>query len=163
MNNVLSKLLLSDFMLLMCAHRDRTNRPEALLKPLATSHPVEHDSHTVAAFVPAGLVIGFSMTPPILDRSDSDLVIPVNETLTLTCRYVWGQLWVGSAFMQLVISGTNEKYNSGFVFHINDTRCPQRFNTSVKMSQSYTVLHTTHYNSARNARLESLTAETFDL
>ncbi|XP_031713580.1 vascular endothelial growth factor receptor 3 [Anarrhichthys ocellatus] len=34
----------------------------------------------------AGLVIGFSMTPPILDCSKEDLVIPVHETLTITCR-----------------------------------------------------------------------------
>ncbi|KAG7241877.1 hypothetical protein INR49_024847 [Caranx melampygus] len=33
-----------------------------------------------------GLVIGFSMTPPILDSSRGDLVIPVHETLTITCR-----------------------------------------------------------------------------
>uniref|UniRef100_A0A3P8T4G8 Vascular endothelial growth factor receptor 3 n=1 Tax=Amphiprion percula TaxID=161767 RepID=A0A3P8T4G8_AMPPE len=37
-------------------------------------------------FVPSGLVIGFSMTPPILDSSRDDLVIPVHETLTITCR-----------------------------------------------------------------------------
>ncbi|XP_061542275.1 LOW QUALITY PROTEIN: vascular endothelial growth factor receptor 3 [Phycodurus eques] len=34
----------------------------------------------------AGLVIGFSMTPPILDSSRDDLVIPVHQTLTITCR-----------------------------------------------------------------------------
>ncbi|XP_040029735.2 vascular endothelial growth factor receptor 3 [Gasterosteus aculeatus] len=34
----------------------------------------------------AGLVIGFSMTPPVLDGSKEDLVIPVRETLTITCR-----------------------------------------------------------------------------
>ncbi|XP_067373635.1 vascular endothelial growth factor receptor 3 isoform X2 [Channa argus] len=34
----------------------------------------------------SGLVIGFSMPPPILDSSRDDLVIPVNETLTITCR-----------------------------------------------------------------------------
>uniref|UniRef100_A0AAQ5YAF7 Vascular endothelial growth factor receptor 3 n=1 Tax=Amphiprion ocellaris TaxID=80972 RepID=A0AAQ5YAF7_AMPOC len=34
----------------------------------------------------SGLVIGFSMTPPILDSSRDDLVIPVHETLTITCR-----------------------------------------------------------------------------
>ncbi|KAK2849329.1 hypothetical protein Q5P01_009163 [Channa striata] len=34
----------------------------------------------------SGLVIGFSMSPPILDSSVDDLVIPVNETLTITCR-----------------------------------------------------------------------------
>ncbi|XP_029297748.1 vascular endothelial growth factor receptor 3 isoform X2 [Cottoperca gobio] len=34
----------------------------------------------------SGLVIGFSMTPPILDSSKDDLVIPVHETLTITCR-----------------------------------------------------------------------------
>ncbi|XP_047190136.1 vascular endothelial growth factor receptor 3 isoform X5 [Scophthalmus maximus] len=33
-----------------------------------------------------GLVIGFSMTPPILDSGRGDLVIPVYETLTITCR-----------------------------------------------------------------------------
>uniref|UniRef100_A0A8D3A2B7 Vascular endothelial growth factor receptor 3 n=1 Tax=Scophthalmus maximus TaxID=52904 RepID=A0A8D3A2B7_SCOMX len=32
------------------------------------------------------LVIGFSMTPPILDSGRGDLVIPVYETLTITCR-----------------------------------------------------------------------------
>uniref|UniRef100_A0A3Q3H2H1 Vascular endothelial growth factor receptor 3 n=1 Tax=Labrus bergylta TaxID=56723 RepID=A0A3Q3H2H1_9LABR len=32
------------------------------------------------------LVIGFSMTPPILDSSKDDLVIPVHQTLTITCR-----------------------------------------------------------------------------
>lgn len=42
---------------------------------------------TLCSF-PAGLVIGFSMTPPILDSSRDDLVIPANDTLTLTCRYV---------------------------------------------------------------------------
>ncbi|XP_060935672.1 vascular endothelial growth factor receptor 3 [Limanda limanda] len=36
--------------------------------------------------VVSGLVIGFSMTPPILDSSRGDLVIPVYETLTITCR-----------------------------------------------------------------------------
>lgn len=39
-------------------------------------------------FATAGLVIGFSMTPPVLDGSKEDLVIPVRETLTITCRYV---------------------------------------------------------------------------
>ncbi|XP_051929096.1 vascular endothelial growth factor receptor 3 isoform X2 [Hippocampus zosterae] len=34
----------------------------------------------------AGLVIGFSMMPPILDSSRDDLVIPVHQTLTITCR-----------------------------------------------------------------------------
>nr|XP_033489350.1 vascular endothelial growth factor receptor 3 isoform X2 [Epinephelus lanceolatus] len=34
----------------------------------------------------SGLVIGFSMTPPILDSAKDDLVIPVHETLTITCR-----------------------------------------------------------------------------
>lgn len=34
----------------------------------------------------SGLVIGFSMTPPILDSSRDDLTIPVHETLTITCR-----------------------------------------------------------------------------
>ncbi|XP_034739086.1 vascular endothelial growth factor receptor 3 [Etheostoma cragini] len=34
----------------------------------------------------SGLVIGFSMTPPILDSSKDDLVIPVHESLTITCR-----------------------------------------------------------------------------
>ncbi|XP_068596156.1 vascular endothelial growth factor receptor 3 [Brachionichthys hirsutus] len=34
----------------------------------------------------SGLVAGFSMTPPILDSVKDDLVIPVHETLTLTCR-----------------------------------------------------------------------------
>ncbi|XP_059201767.1 vascular endothelial growth factor receptor 3 [Centropristis striata] len=34
----------------------------------------------------SGLVTGFSMTPPILDSSKDDLVIPVHETLTITCR-----------------------------------------------------------------------------
>ncbi|TMS17034.1 Vascular endothelial growth factor receptor 3 [Larimichthys crocea] len=32
------------------------------------------------------LVIGFSMTPPILDSSKDEIVIPVHETLTITCR-----------------------------------------------------------------------------
>ncbi|XP_034545105.1 vascular endothelial growth factor receptor 3 isoform X2 [Notolabrus celidotus] len=34
----------------------------------------------------SGLVIGFSMTPPVLDSSKDDLVIPVHQTLTITCR-----------------------------------------------------------------------------
>ncbi|XP_061691509.1 vascular endothelial growth factor receptor 3 [Syngnathoides biaculeatus] len=34
----------------------------------------------------AVLVIGFSMTPPILDSTRDDLVIPVHQTLTITCR-----------------------------------------------------------------------------
>ncbi|XP_041653551.1 vascular endothelial growth factor receptor 3 isoform X1 [Cheilinus undulatus] len=34
----------------------------------------------------SGLVIGFSMTPPILDSTKNDLVIPVHQTLTITCR-----------------------------------------------------------------------------
>ncbi|XP_041846373.1 vascular endothelial growth factor receptor 3 [Melanotaenia boesemani] len=34
----------------------------------------------------SGLVIGFSMTPPILDSSRDDLVIPVHTTLSITCR-----------------------------------------------------------------------------
>ncbi|XP_054452941.1 vascular endothelial growth factor receptor 3 [Anoplopoma fimbria] len=41
----------------------------------------------------AGLVIGFSMTPPILDSSKEDLVIPVNETLTITCRGQYNLAW----------------------------------------------------------------------
>uniref|UniRef100_A0A3Q3GWZ9 Vascular endothelial growth factor receptor 3 n=1 Tax=Labrus bergylta TaxID=56723 RepID=A0A3Q3GWZ9_9LABR len=39
-----------------------------------------------AVLAPSGLVIGFSMTPPILDSSKDDLVIPVHQTLTITCR-----------------------------------------------------------------------------
>ncbi|XP_057706895.1 vascular endothelial growth factor receptor 3 isoform X1 [Corythoichthys intestinalis] len=34
----------------------------------------------------AGLVIGFSMTPPILDSSRDDLVISLHQTLIITCR-----------------------------------------------------------------------------
>lgn len=34
----------------------------------------------------SGLVIGFSMTPPILDGAKDELVIPVHTTLTVTCR-----------------------------------------------------------------------------
>lgn len=34
----------------------------------------------------SGLVIGFSMTPPILDSFRDDLVIPVHTTLSITCR-----------------------------------------------------------------------------
>lgn len=34
----------------------------------------------------SGLVIGFSMTPPILDSHKDDLVIPVHQTLSITCR-----------------------------------------------------------------------------
>ncbi|XP_047440704.1 vascular endothelial growth factor receptor 3 isoform X2 [Mugil cephalus] len=34
----------------------------------------------------SGLVIGFSMTPPIIDSSRDDLVIPVLTTLNITCR-----------------------------------------------------------------------------
>ncbi|KAM9310211.1 LOW QUALITY PROTEIN: vascular endothelial growth factor receptor 3 [Pholidichthys leucotaenia] len=34
----------------------------------------------------SGLVIGFSMIPPILDSSEEELVIPVRDTLTITCR-----------------------------------------------------------------------------
>ncbi|KAM3867076.1 vascular endothelial growth factor receptor 3 [Diretmus argenteus] len=34
----------------------------------------------------SGLVIGFSMSPPTLDSPKDDLVIPVHETLTITCR-----------------------------------------------------------------------------
>lgn len=36
---------------------------------------------------PSGLVIGFSMSPPILDGPKDDLVIPVHGTLNITCRY----------------------------------------------------------------------------
>uniref|UniRef100_A0A3B4X9G2 Vascular endothelial growth factor receptor 3 n=1 Tax=Seriola lalandi dorsalis TaxID=1841481 RepID=A0A3B4X9G2_SERLL len=43
-------------------------------------------TRNIAVFSPSGLVIGFSMTPPILDSSRGDLVIPVHETLTITCR-----------------------------------------------------------------------------
>ncbi|XP_061089721.1 vascular endothelial growth factor receptor 3 isoform X1 [Conger conger] len=34
----------------------------------------------------SGLVIGYSMTPPILDSPKEDLVIHANDTLTITCR-----------------------------------------------------------------------------
>ncbi|KAM6977833.1 vascular endothelial growth factor receptor 3 [Aplochiton taeniatus] len=34
----------------------------------------------------SGLVIGYSMTPPTLESPKEDLVIPVNERLTITCR-----------------------------------------------------------------------------
>ncbi|XP_056295178.1 vascular endothelial growth factor receptor 3 isoform X2 [Pseudoliparis swirei] len=34
----------------------------------------------------AGLATGFSMTPPVLESSGEDLVIPVHRTLTITCR-----------------------------------------------------------------------------
>ncbi|XP_072252076.1 vascular endothelial growth factor receptor 3 [Leuresthes tenuis] len=34
----------------------------------------------------SGLVIGLPMTPPILDSPRDDLVIPVHETLSITCR-----------------------------------------------------------------------------
>uniref|UniRef100_A0A665UUX5 Vascular endothelial growth factor receptor 3 n=1 Tax=Echeneis naucrates TaxID=173247 RepID=A0A665UUX5_ECHNA len=37
-------------------------------------------------FFPSGLVIGASMTPPILDSSNNSLAISVHETLTITCR-----------------------------------------------------------------------------
>lgn len=37
----------------------------------------------------SGLVIGFSVTAPVLDSPKGDLVIPVYQTLTVTCRYVF--------------------------------------------------------------------------
>uniref|UniRef100_A0A7N6C0T6 Vascular endothelial growth factor receptor 3 n=1 Tax=Anabas testudineus TaxID=64144 RepID=A0A7N6C0T6_ANATE len=43
-------------------------------------------SNAVAVFVPSGLVIGFSMPPPILDNTKDDLVISVHETLIIICR-----------------------------------------------------------------------------
>uniref|UniRef100_A0A3Q1F903 Vascular endothelial growth factor receptor 3 n=1 Tax=Acanthochromis polyacanthus TaxID=80966 RepID=A0A3Q1F903_9TELE len=48
--------------------------------------PFACSSWGLPCFVPSGLVIGFSMTPPILDSSRDELVIPVHKTLTLTCR-----------------------------------------------------------------------------
>lgn len=36
---------------------------------------------------PPGLAVGFSMSPPTLDGPQDDLVIPVNGTLNVTCRY----------------------------------------------------------------------------
>uniref|UniRef100_A0A8C3A4X6 Vascular endothelial growth factor receptor 3 n=1 Tax=Cyclopterus lumpus TaxID=8103 RepID=A0A8C3A4X6_CYCLU len=39
-----------------------------------------------AVLPPSGLVIGFSMTPPILESAKEDLVIPVHQKLTITCR-----------------------------------------------------------------------------
>uniref|UniRef100_A0A3Q3J0F3 Vascular endothelial growth factor receptor 3 n=1 Tax=Monopterus albus TaxID=43700 RepID=A0A3Q3J0F3_MONAL len=51
-----------------------------------------------------GLVIGFSMTPPILDSPRDDLVIPVHETLTITCRYV-GQLNLAWAWPDQTLEG----------------------------------------------------------
>uniref|UniRef100_A0A672IUW6 Vascular endothelial growth factor receptor 3 n=1 Tax=Salarias fasciatus TaxID=181472 RepID=A0A672IUW6_SALFA len=35
---------------------------------------------------PPGLVVGFSMTPPVIDNTEDQLVIPVHSTLTVTCR-----------------------------------------------------------------------------
>uniref|UniRef100_A0A8C3A5X3 Vascular endothelial growth factor receptor 3 n=1 Tax=Cyclopterus lumpus TaxID=8103 RepID=A0A8C3A5X3_CYCLU len=40
----------------------------------------------LAVLPPSGLVIGFSMTPPILESAKEDLVIPVHQKLTITCR-----------------------------------------------------------------------------
>lgn len=75
-------------------------------------------------FTPSGLVIGFSMTPPILDSSKDDLVIPVHETITITCRYVGVQLWGGSVYMQQCIAVRYfiNKRNSILVEHKNKTR-----------------------------------------
>ncbi|KAM3612751.1 uncharacterized protein V6R79_013889 [Siganus canaliculatus] len=50
----------------------------------------------------SGLVIGFSMTPPILDSSTDDLVIPVSETLTITCR---GQRTLAWAWPDQTLAG----------------------------------------------------------
>lgn len=36
---------------------------------------------------PSGLAVGFSMSPPILDGPQDDLVIPVHGMLNITCRY----------------------------------------------------------------------------
>lgn len=47
-----------------------------------------HWSNRGCLFLSKGLVIGLSMMPPILDSSGDDLVIPVHQTLTITCRYV---------------------------------------------------------------------------
>ncbi|XP_011609065.2 vascular endothelial growth factor receptor 3 isoform X1 [Takifugu rubripes] len=41
----------------------------------------------------SGLVIGFSMSPPILDGPKDDLVIPVQGTLNITCRGEWTLAW----------------------------------------------------------------------
>ncbi|XP_058505209.1 vascular endothelial growth factor receptor 3 isoform X1 [Solea solea] len=49
-----------------------------------------------------GLVTGFSMTPPILDGSREDLVIPVYETLTITCR---GQRTLAWAWPDRTLAG----------------------------------------------------------
>uniref|UniRef100_A0AAX7UF75 Vascular endothelial growth factor receptor 3 n=1 Tax=Astatotilapia calliptera TaxID=8154 RepID=A0AAX7UF75_ASTCA len=40
----------------------------------------------IGLFIPAGLVIGYSMTPPVLDSPKDELVIAAHTTLTLTCR-----------------------------------------------------------------------------
>lgn len=64
------------------------------------------------------------------------------------------------AYMQLVVSGSKNIYigrKSSFFFH--DTGCPQRFNKSVQISDTYTVrdkLQFTvliHFNSERNFTL----------
>uniref|UniRef100_H3CW91 Vascular endothelial growth factor receptor 3 n=1 Tax=Tetraodon nigroviridis TaxID=99883 RepID=H3CW91_TETNG len=40
-----------------------------------------------------GLAVGFSMSPPILDVPQDDLVIPVHGTLDITCRGEWTLAW----------------------------------------------------------------------
>lgn len=40
-----------------------------------------------ARLAPLGLAVGFSMSPPILDGPQGDLVTPVQGTLNITCRY----------------------------------------------------------------------------
>ncbi|XP_017282147.3 vascular endothelial growth factor receptor 3 isoform X2 [Kryptolebias marmoratus] len=42
----------------------------------------------------SGLVIGFSMTPPVLDSSRDDRVIQVHQTLSITCRGEHTLAWV---------------------------------------------------------------------
>ncbi|KAM9834873.1 vascular endothelial growth factor receptor 3 isoform X2 [Syngnathus typhle] len=55
----------------------------------------------------AGLVMGFSMMPPVLENSRSELVIPVHETLTITCRgqrtLTWA--WPDRSLVEQKLSG----------------------------------------------------------
>uniref|UniRef100_A0A8C5EVF7 Vascular endothelial growth factor receptor 3 n=1 Tax=Gouania willdenowi TaxID=441366 RepID=A0A8C5EVF7_GOUWI len=47
---------------------------------------IDHNLNLRKMLLLSGLVIGFSMSPPILDNAAEELVIPVHKTLTVTCR-----------------------------------------------------------------------------
>lgn len=67
----------------------QTNTNDKLSNPSQQwKTPVNTNKYNKYLFFGSGWVNGFSMTPPILDIPKDDLVIPVYQTLQITCRYV---------------------------------------------------------------------------